>query len=79
MVCGWLGWLGLAAASDWCTECAQLCHKGSAVEANHAPHPDAAYGLAFQPVKDCSWGDTGELGGFGDVQQAVGLIGLIHE
>ena len=69
---------GLAAASDWCTECSQLCHKCCAVETNHAPQPNAGYGLAFEPVENGSLGDAGDLGGFGYVQQAVGLIVLIH-
>lgn len=49
-----------------------------AVEANHATKFNAGYGLAFEPVENGSFGHAGEFGGFGDVQQAVGLIGLIH-
>ena len=64
---------GLAAASDWCTKCSQLCHKGCAVESHHAPQFDTGYGLGFQPVPDGSLADFGQFGGFDNVDKAVVL------
>ena len=75
-VVGWL--VGLAAASNWCTECAQLCHKGCAVESHHATKFNAAYGLGFQPVPDGSLADFGQFCGFDDVDKAVVLSLCIH-